>query len=83
MPQLSARLLCTIDHPHDNANFLSTNAPRGGRIELKYHESCFSMIADPRSQPTSSANVGKFVGELKGTRAPEELYRKMRTRGHW
>lgn len=56
---------------------------RGGRIELRYHKECFSMIADPRSQPSSSANVGKFVQSLKGTAAPEELYRKMRTRGHW
>ncbi|CAM9966852.1 unnamed protein product [Ascophyllum nodosum] len=56
---------------------------RGGRIELKYHQACFSMVADPRSQPTSSANVGKFVDALKDTAAPEELYRKMRTRGHW
>ncbi|CAM9433492.1 unnamed protein product [Sphacelaria rigidula] len=56
---------------------------RGGRIELRYHESCFSMIADPRTQPASSANVGKFVQSLKGTEAPQELYRKMRTHGHW
>ncbi|CAN0506694.1 unnamed protein product [Ectocarpus sp. 12 AP-2014] len=56
---------------------------RGGRIELRYHRECFSMVADPRSQPASSANVGKFVRSLEGTTAPEELYRKMRTRGHW
>lgn len=56
---------------------------RGGRIELRYHKDCFSNIADPRSQPASSANVGKFVQSLRGTVAPEELYRKMRTRGHW
>lgn len=56
---------------------------RGGRIELRYHQSCFSTHPDPRSQPASSANVGKFVDSLKGTEAPEELYRKMRTRGHW
>lgn len=42
------------------------------------------MIADPRSQPSSSANIGKYVQSLKGTAvAPEELYRKIRTRGHW
>lgn len=56
---------------------------RGGRIELRYHKDCFSNIADPRSQPASSANVGKFAQSLRGTVAPEELYRKMRTRGHW
>ncbi|CAM9515415.1 unnamed protein product, partial [Discosporangium mesarthrocarpum] len=56
---------------------------RGGRIELRYHEDCFSGVADPRSQPSSSANTGKFVKSLQGTEAPQEIYRKMRTRGHW
>ncbi|CAM9822649.1 unnamed protein product, partial [Choristocarpus tenellus] len=56
---------------------------RGGRIELRYHEQCFSGLADPRTQPASSANMGKFSNSLRGTEAPHEMYRKMRTRGHW
>lgn len=56
---------------------------RGGRVELRYHESCFSMHADPRTQASSSANVGKFAEFLKDTAAPKDVYRKMRTRGHW
>ena len=35
---------------------------RGGRIELRYHEKCFSGKADPRTQVASSFHKGKFAG---------------------
>eukprot|EP01084_Bolivina_argentea_P101048 181234_1 len=56
---------------------------RGGRIELRYHEGCFSGIADPRSQAGSTANKGKYAAALSKTAAPRLPYSKMRTSSHW
>ncbi len=56
---------------------------RGGRIELRYHEECFSGIADPRSQAGSTANKGKYAAALSKTSAPRLPYSKMRTSCHW
>jgi hypothetical protein len=49
---------------------------RGGRIELRYHSSCFSGAADPRSQPSSSFNT--TTHQLSGS-APKAAFHKMRT----
>ena len=35
---------------------------RGGRLELRYHEDCFSGEADPRTQKHSTYQEGKFAG---------------------
>jgi hypothetical protein len=51
---------------------------RGGRIELKYHGSCFSWEVDPRTQKQSTFSVGKWQGTQQ-VHAPKEVYRKMRT----
>eukprot|EP00954_Amorphochlora_amoebiformis_P021072 1343963-Amorphochlora_amoeboformis.AAC.2 len=56
---------------------------RGGRIELRYHLSCFSGMADPRTQANSSAHSGKWAKTVAKTRAPNGKYRKMRTSSHW
>ncbi|CAM9439576.1 unnamed protein product [Chrysoparadoxa australica] len=56
---------------------------RGGRIELRYHLKCFSGENDPRSQHRGTAQEGQWVSLLKGTKAPNEMYKKMRTRSHW
>jgi hypothetical protein len=58
----------------------SISVRRGGRIELKYHDECFSGYSDPRSQVTSSYHAGKFNISNK---APKLTYNKMRTATHW
>eukprot|EP01063_Lacrimia_lanifica_P025520 TRINITY_DN3334_c0_g1_i1.p5 TRINITY_DN3334_c0_g1~~TRINITY_DN3334_c0_g1_i1.p5 ORF type:complete len:109 (+),score=22.33 TRINITY_DN3334_c0_g1_i1:1139-1465(+) len=55
---------------------------RGGRIELKYHQACFSGEADPRSQNGSSYASGRWDKRLSHE-APAGQYRKMRTGTHW
>jgi hypothetical protein len=49
---------------------------RGGRIELRYHEHCFSGSADPRTQGRSSFTTsGHSIAEA----APTNKFRKMRS----
>lgn len=49
---------------------------RGGRIELRYHEACFSGEADPRTQTGSSFHTSNHSVPPA---APVGQYRKMRT----
>uniref|UniRef100_A0A7S2TQT0 PARP-type domain-containing protein n=1 Tax=Lotharella oceanica TaxID=641309 RepID=A0A7S2TQT0_9EUKA len=56
---------------------------RGGRIEMRYHEACFSGESDPRTQKKASHKQGKWVRCVAGTKAPLGKYKKMRTTSHW
>lgn len=54
---------------------------RGGRIELRYHDKCFSGTADPRTQASSSFNT-TYTGQIAEA-APQRMFRKMRTSSHF
>eukprot|EP00667_Euglena_gracilis_P022530 EG_transcript_25105 len=54
---------------------------RGGRIEMRYHEACFSGDDDPRTQAHSSAQ-DRWDGHVSAA-APKEMFRKMRTASHF
>ena len=55
---------------------------RGARLSMRYHASCFSGFADPRSQLSSSTHVGKLAGtQLEA--APNSKTGKMRTSQHF
>ena len=55
---------------------------RGARVSMRYHAECFSGYADPRSQASSSAHVGRLAGTQFGA-APASTSRKMRTAAHF
>uniref|UniRef100_A0A7S1LEE0 Uncharacterized protein n=1 Tax=Neobodo designis TaxID=312471 RepID=A0A7S1LEE0_NEODS len=55
---------------------------RGGRIELRYHEQCYSGSADPRTQASSSFNSSQHAAALSAA-APALPFRKMRTSSHF
>mmetsp|Transcript_8641 Transcript_8641/g.29474 ORF Transcript_8641/g.29474 Transcript_8641/m.29474 type:complete len:125 (-) Transcript_8641:371-745(-) len=55
---------------------------RGARLAMRYHDTCFSGTADPRTQSNSSFAAGKWAGAV-GPEAPREPFRKMRTAQHF
>ena len=55
---------------------------RGGRIELRYHATCFTGDADPRTQAASTFHVSPHVGKLAAA-APTGRFNKMRTSSHF
>lgn len=55
---------------------------RGGRIEMRYHEKCFSGTADPRTQSQSSFHTHPLGASIPD-QAPTQRYTKMRTASHW
>jgi hypothetical protein len=56
---------------------------RGARISMRYHASCFSGFADPRSQSRSSHHEGRLAGSQMDAAPIGKAGTKMRTSKHF
>ena len=56
---------------------------RGARVSMRYHASCFSGFADPRSQAESSHHTGRLAGTQHVAAPPGKASGKMRTSAHF
>ena len=56
---------------------------RGARISMRYHATCFSGYADPRSQVSSSHHVGQLSGTQHNAAPGGKAGGKMRTSQHF
>ena len=56
---------------------------RGARVSMRYHASCFSGFADPRSQAESSHHVGRLAGTQHVAAPQGKAGGKMRTGAHF